>query len=101
MFRTRGLEPADPDEAGVWSVPCVLIRAGHRGAGLADRLLTAAVDHARRHGAAILEGYPVADKDQGRRSGLSSGTVGLFTRAGFALHHRPGTGRRVVMRVAV
>jgi hypothetical protein len=47
-----------------------------------------------------LEAHPV-DVSSGRMPSaaeLYTGTVELFERAGFRLHERPGTGRRVVMR---
>jgi hypothetical protein len=47
-------------------------------------LLDGAVEHARRHGAAVVEGYP-ADTDGGRVDVTSGyvGTVSLFERHGF------------------
>jgi GNAT superfamily N-acetyltransferase len=100
ILRSPALKPADPDEAGVWSIPCFFIGREHRRAGVAGALLGAAVDYARTEGATALEGYPV-DTGAGRvppAAELFTGTVGLFTRAGFAEHAHPATGRRVVMR---
>ena len=88
LFHTKGINPEDPEDASVWSVVCIFVRREHRRQGVAGKLLDAAVEYAREHGAAVVEGYPVADADQGRRSGLSSGTIGLFTRAGFTRHER-------------
>lgn len=101
VFRTKGLAPADPGEPSVWSVTCVFVRPGQRGARLPDRLVAAAVEYARDRGAAVVEAYPLAEPDSGRASGRSSGTVDLFTRAGFTVHNRPGTGRRLTMRRAM
>ena len=104
VFHTNGIKPVDKaeiDEVDIWALVCVLVAKGHRGKGLSDRLVAAAVDFARDHGASIVEAYPIADSSAGRKSGLSSGTVGLFERAGFAVHTRPGKeapGRRIVMR---
>jgi hypothetical protein len=70
---------------------------------VAGALLDAAVGYARGEGAAVLEGYPV-DTAAGRMPAaaeLYTGTVDLFTRAGFTEHAHPATGRRVVMRRAV
>jgi GNAT superfamily N-acetyltransferase len=84
VVRSGSGEPADDDS--VWAVTCFVIRREHRGAGLAGTLLTAAVAHAAAHGARVIEGYPV---DRARRPAAGSaelwhGTVGMFTRAGFA-----------------
>lgn len=98
LARTKGITPDDPHDPSVWSIVCVFIKRDYRRNGLTGVLLDAAVEFAGEHGAAIVEGYPVADGDGGSRGGLSSGTVGLFTRAGFTMHVRPSTGRRVVMR---
>jgi predicted GNAT family acetyltransferase len=39
-----------------WSVTCFFIPARHRGRGVATALLRAAIEHARRRGAAVLDG---------------------------------------------
>jgi GNAT superfamily N-acetyltransferase len=57
LSRSRILAPVD--EQPVWSVVCFYIHRQHRRQGLSLRLLDAAVNFARAHGAAILEGYPV------------------------------------------
>jgi GNAT superfamily N-acetyltransferase len=100
ILRSPALRPTDPDEAGVWSVPCFFVGRPHRRAGVAAALLDAAVGHARAEGATVLEGYPV-DTGAGRAppaAELYTGTVEQFARAGFFRHARPATGRRVVMR---
>lgn len=96
LFHTRGLDLDDPDDASVWSIVCVFVVEAGRGVGVSDALVAAATDFARRHGGTHVEGYPVA-QHTGRKTQLSSGTVALFTRAGFQL---VGTvsGRRAVMR---
>jgi len=90
------------DDADAWPAVCFVVRAGYRKHGLMHHLLAGAVEHARRHGAEVVEGYPV-DTD-GRVDVISGyvGSVALFEAAGF---HRvaPTTGRsggrpRIVMR---
>jgi GNAT superfamily N-acetyltransferase len=101
LFHTKGINPADPEDASVWSVVCIFVKRDYRRQGGAGKLLDAAVAYAREHGAAVVEGYPLTDADQGRRSGLSSGTIGLFIRAGFTRREVSGqtsSERRVVMR---
>ncbi len=88
------------EDSGVWSVPCFYISRKHRGSGVATALLASAVEHASSSGAEVLEGYPV-DLSSGRQppaAELYTGTTGLFESAGFAVHARPQSGRRVVMR---
>jgi len=97
LFSTRGLDLADRDDTSVWSIVCVYLGRAARGQGHAGTLVTAAVEHAAGLGASAVEAYPVTDAGTGRRSQLSSGTIGLFSRAGFTMLAEP-TGRRVVMR---
>jgi ribosomal protein S18 acetylase RimI-like enzyme len=86
--RAVKLVPGD----GVWSVLCFWVKPGHRGRGLAGDLLEAAVEYAREHGAAAVEGAPV-DPSTGRvQSGvIYTGVVGMFQAAGFAEIGRRGT----------
>jgi len=72
------------DDLPVWSVVCFVVRPGYRRRGVAAALLTGAVEHSRRHGAQVLEGYPV-DPEGGRISGALAyvGTTPMFERAGF------------------
>lgn len=74
----------DPERDDIWSLWCLKVRPGRRGAGLAGILLGGAVDFARRHGAAVVEAYPL--DNQGARVALGAayaGTRTLFERAGF------------------
>jgi GNAT superfamily N-acetyltransferase len=86
------------DQPGIWSVNCFYIDRNHRRRGVAAALLAAAVGYARDGGTAV-EGYPVDPAGERRPSGdLFTGTVTLFSAAGFTVHSRPSGGRRVVMR---
>ncbi|HWJ63449.1 MAG TPA: GNAT family N-acetyltransferase [Acidimicrobiales bacterium] len=72
------------DDLDVWSVWCIKVRPGHRKEGISHHLLAGAVDFARSHGAAALEGYPV--DNQGEKVDLTMayvGTKALFEAAGF------------------
>jgi GNAT superfamily N-acetyltransferase len=100
LFHTKGIAVADPQDASVWSIVCVYLSAAARGAGHADRLVAGAVDLAHGRGGRRIEAYPITEAGTNRRSQLSSGTVGLFTRAGFTMHAAP-TGRRAVMSRAL
>jgi GNAT superfamily N-acetyltransferase len=84
LARSRVIPHVD-DRDDVWSVVCFVVRSGYRRRGIGGALLRGAVEHARAHGAGVLEGYPV-DPDGARLSTslLFVGTTGLFEREGFA-----------------
>lgn len=72
------------DDLPVWSIGCFQIRAGYRRRGIAEALLAAVVEAARRAGAPGIEAYPI--DPQGRRVDVGAGYVGIasmFDRAGF------------------
>ncbi|GIH28774.1 N-acetyltransferase [Acrocarpospora phusangensis] len=96
--RTKAIAPADPADPAVWSVPCFFVRRDHRRTGVASTLVRAAVEYAREQGARMIEGYPVAHTKHSAAV-LSTGTVGVFTDAGFAVGgDTPASGRRLVVR---
>ncbi len=82
LMRSRTIPHVDDRDP--WSVVCFVVRAGYRRRGLMHDLLDGAVDHARRHGATVVEGYP-ADPGSGRLDVISGyvGTTELFARHGF------------------
>jgi GNAT superfamily N-acetyltransferase len=72
------------DDLDVWSLWCVRVRPGHRGAGISHCLVDGAVAFARGHGAPAVEAYPV--DNEGRKVDQTMAYVGtrkLFERAGF------------------
>lgn len=74
------------DELDAWIAVCFVVRAGFRKRGLMHHLLAGAVEHARAHGAEVVEGYPVHRGTD--RADVISGYVGsteLFEAAGFEL----------------
>jgi GNAT superfamily N-acetyltransferase len=102
MARSRTL-PQLPGEA-VWVINCFVVARRERGRGIGDALLAAAVEYARAHGAAVVEGFPVDTGGERMPSaGAYTGTRGMFERAGFepvaATTSRAAGGRpRLVMR---
>ena len=64
---------------------------------MTERLIAAAVDHARKKGGTVLEAYPV---DKTAPSYGFMGRVPVFKRAGFTEVGRAGN-RRHVMRLAL
>lgn len=98
LDRSRVLRRVDDEP--VWSVPCFYIAKEHRGAGVSRRLLEAAIAHARKQGARILEGYPVEPK-KGRMSDVFAwtGVASAFRKAGFAEVARRSETRPIMRRV--
>jgi len=71
------------DDEPVWSIVCFVIDKRARGRGMMAKLLSAAVDYAARHGATIVEAYPV--EAAGKLTGYSgfTGIASTFRKAGF------------------
>jgi GNAT superfamily N-acetyltransferase len=99
LERSRILRPVD--DQPVWSVVCFFVERGHRGSGVSVELLRAAVAHAKRHGARIVEGYPVEPtKDRMPDAFAWFGLASAFERAGFKeVARRSPT--RPIMRILV
>lgn len=86
------------DDRPVWSIVCLYVAKSHRGRGLSEALVEAAVDHARVHGAESIEAYPT--RPRGKRLPPVSSYMGvpeIFARAGFREAARPSAAK-VVMR---
>jgi GNAT superfamily N-acetyltransferase len=71
------------DELPVWSIVCVVVRAGHRRQGVTARLLEGAVAHAASSGAPAVEAYPVDPPGRMDLTMAFVGTRSMFERAGF------------------
>lgn len=84
----------DDDESGVWSIVCFFVRRQHRGEGLSEKMLDAAIALARKRGAKVVEGYPVDPESPSYRY---MGFVKLFRAQDFKAAGKAGT-RRHVMR---
>jgi GNAT superfamily N-acetyltransferase len=90
----------DPNDPDVWAITCFAIRPGYRGQGLTRPLALAAVEHARAHGAAAVEAYPMLPGPGQVVSWgeMNVGSRNTFVAAGFRDVSRP-TARRIVMRI--
>lgn len=89
--------PEPFDDGSVWAITCFVVRREFRGEGLGGALLDAAVDHARSHGARIIEGYPVdTSTKKTSTNDLYHGALTTFMAAGFAEVARPKPARPIV-----
>lgn len=81
----------------VWALACFFVKREHRGHGISKKLLQAAIDHAARNGATVVEAYPV---DPDSPSYRFMGFVDTFSGAGFRKVGEAGQ-RRHVMRIPI
>ncbi|NWF65557.1 MAG: GNAT family N-acetyltransferase [Chloroflexi bacterium] len=93
LTHSRLLKPIDDQE--VWSITCLFVHKKYRRQGVAVSLLQAAVDHARHHGAKIVEGYPVDAKGEAPPAFIFTGTAAAFRQAGFQEAVRPSPSRSI------
>jgi GNAT superfamily N-acetyltransferase len=87
----------DPERSAVWLVPCIFVRQGSRGQGVAHALVSAAVELAHSEGAHAVEGWPIARSVE-RSANAFLGREQLFEDLGFACIERPNPDR-VIMRL--
>ena len=81
LARSPVMKPVDG--ARVWSIVCFVVPSAYRGQGVARALLDGAIEHARRRGATLLEGYPVDRAERSRDDGMWFGAKSMFDAAGF------------------
>jgi GNAT superfamily N-acetyltransferase len=98
--RTTYRDLGGPTDAGerpedVWSLACFFMRRELRGKGLTRRIIEAAVRHAAKRGAKVVEAYPV---EAGSPSYRFMGYVSTFSAAGFQEVGRAGIRRHVMRR---
>jgi GNAT superfamily N-acetyltransferase len=71
------------DELAVWVIPCITVRRGHRGQGIAVAMIRAAVEHAAKLGAPGVEAYPRAANKRLHDDLVFFGNEAMFRKAGF------------------
>jgi GNAT superfamily N-acetyltransferase len=81
LRRSPVMKPVD--DRPVWSIVCFFVDRSVRGKGSAERMLRAAVDHARSHGARLVEAYPVDAQEQKDPDVMFFGAKSMYDRAGF------------------
>jgi GNAT superfamily N-acetyltransferase len=94
LGHSRFLTPVD--DLPVWSLPCFYVRRTHRGQGVMDALIEAAVPAAAAAGAPALEAYPVDTAVPGHTTNLFPGVAATFARHGFAVVARRKPDRPVM-----
>jgi GNAT superfamily N-acetyltransferase len=96
FLRSRTLAPID--DAPVWSITCFYVARAWRGKGVTAALVDAAVAHARRGGASIVEAYPVDPAAHQADAFVYTGLASTFRRAGFDEVARRSRTRPIVRR---
>jgi GNAT superfamily N-acetyltransferase len=96
LAHSRYLQPVD--DLPVWSVPCFYVRRTHRGQGVMDALIEAALLVTASAGAPALEAYPVDTAVSAHTGNLFPGVASAFTRHGFRVVARRKPDRPVMRK---
>ncbi|MBI4879318.1 MAG: GNAT family N-acetyltransferase [Planctomycetes bacterium] len=98
LARSRVLKPVD--DQPVWSIVCLFVAREQRRTGISRALIEAAVRHARRHGARVVEAYPIEPKKTSFPDAFAyTGIASAYRRAGFAEVARRSPTRPIMRRV--
>jgi len=81
--RVANSRATPPYEESAWVVPCITVRRGYRGRGVAVAMLRAAGEYAGKRGAPAVEAYPRADAKRVHDDFAYIGTEAMFRKAGF------------------
>lgn len=81
LARSPVMKPVDAQP--VWSIICFVVPAEFRDQGMAHALLRAAVAYAKKHGAKIVEAYPVDRKTRAADDSMWFGSKSMYDAAGF------------------
>jgi len=98
LKRSPVMKPVD--DKRVWSVVCFVVPSEYRRQGVAQALLRGAVAYARKHGAHLIEAYPVDKPGRSGDDAMWFGAKSMYDRAGFreVARRRP---TRPVVRLTV
>ena len=94
LRRSPVMKPVD--DQPVWSIICFVVPAEHRGQGVARALLQGAIAFAAKHGATLVEAYPVDKADRAKDDAMWFGSKSMYDRAGFKEVARRKPARPVV-----
>jgi GNAT superfamily N-acetyltransferase len=91
------------DDVPVWVIPCITVRKGYRGRGVAIAMIRATVAYAAKMGVAVVEGHARPDGKRVHDGSAAMGTESMFRRAGFKRVRGvvPGLPRYYTPRVAM
>ncbi len=83
LARSRVLAPLD--ETPVWSITCFFVDRPHRRHGITVALLRGAIDHVKRCGGNVVEGYPTEPRGNAPAAPafVYTGLASAFRKAGF------------------
>ena len=79
--KSRAMPPVD--DVAVWVIPCITVRRGHRGQGVAVAMIRAAVEYAGKRDAPAVEAYVRAGGKRVHDDYAFFGTRAMFETAGF------------------
>lgn len=96
---SRPMDGDDPSDPGLWAISCFFIQSRRRGQGISHALLDAAVAHARKNGARLIEACPMRKAKQSKSIGLFVGSVSVFEKAGFETVIERKAGRPLMRKV--
>jgi ribosomal protein S18 acetylase RimI-like enzyme len=99
LRRSPVMKPVD--DKPVWSVICFVVPSAYRGQGVAHALLRGAIVYARKHGATLIEAYPVDKAGRSSDEAMWFGAKSMYDRAGFKEVARRKPTRPVVRRRVV
>ena len=98
VLRSPTLKPIDNQP--VWSIVCFFVSKPYRKTGLTHLLIRAAIDHAKEHGARIIEAYPIDVHAKYIEYERYSGLTTTYEKEGFKEVFRRSE-RRPIMRYIV
>ena len=71
------------DDQPVWSLICFVVPSQYRGRGVARALLAGAIAYAKKHGATLIEAYPVDKASRSDDDAMWFGAKSMYDKAGF------------------
>lgn len=81
LARSPVMKPID--DQSVWSIICFVVPAEYRGQGVAQALLAGAVAYAKKHGAKLIEAYPVDKPARSKDDYMWFGAKSMYDKVGF------------------
>ncbi len=96
LARSPIMKPVDDQH--VWSIICFVVPSQYRGQGIAEALLSGAIVYARKHGALLIEAYPVDRPGRSSDDAMWFGAKSMYDKAGFAEIARRKPQRPLVRR---